>query len=50
MQCKLNIFTILHLGLYRSHGVDCVQQVFQQRFDHADNLEALEIHLSNMNL
>ncbi len=25
----------------RIHVVDCVQQVFQQSFDHADNLEAL---------
>ncbi len=30
------------------HGVDCVQQVFQQSFDHVDDLEALEICVSNM--
>lgn len=27
---------------------DCVQQVFQQGFDHVGNLEALEIHASHM--
>ncbi len=29
--------------LIRMHVVDCVQQVFQQSFDHVDNLEALRI-------
>lgn len=32
----------------RRHVEDCAQQVFQQSFDHIDNLEALEICLSNM--
>jgi len=29
----------------RGHVVDCMQQVFQQRFDQVDNLETLEIHV-----
>ncbi len=29
----------------RKHVVDCAQQVFQEGFDHIDNLEALEINL-----
>lgn len=28
--------------------VDCVQQVFFSSFDHSDNLDALEINVSNM--
>ncbi len=30
------------------HVVDFVQQVFQQSFDHVDNLETLEMCISNM--
>lgn len=28
-------------------GIDCVEQFFQQRFDHVDNLKTLEICVSN---
>ncbi len=28
--------------------VDCVQQVFQRRIDHVDNLVSLNIHASNI--
>ncbi len=30
------------------HVEDCVQQVLQQSFDHLNNLDALEIQVSNM--
>ncbi len=32
----------------RRYVIDCVQQVFLQSFNHAVNLETLEINLSNM--
>ncbi len=37
-----------HKSEGRRHVVDCVQQVFQQSFDWTENLEALEINLSNI--
>lgn len=36
------------LSNYRRHVVDCAQQLLQQSFDHADNLEFLEMCVSNI--